>query len=75
MTPFSLPHIRLVRLVFSAGTVFFSHNNSAGTVFFSQFQPKFRPANGAYIFDSAFIFRHPFKSVSLVALLNFVGWT
>ena len=27
--------------------MFFSHNNSAGTVFFSQFQPKFRPANGA----------------------------
>ena len=57
---FDLPHIRLIRLLFSAGTVFFSHNNSAGivffshnnsagTVFFSQFQPKFRPANGAYI--------------------------
>jgi len=27
----------LVRLVFSAGTIFFSHNNSAETVFFSQF--------------------------------------
>ncbi|XP_066397823.1 tyrosyl-DNA phosphodiesterase 1-like isoform X3 [Miscanthus floridulus] len=44
---FGLPHIRLVRLLFSVGTVFFSHNNSAGTVFFSQFQPSFRPANGA----------------------------
>ena len=41
--PFGLPHIRLV---FSAGTVFFSHNNSARTVFFSQFQPRFIPANG-----------------------------
>jgi len=28
--------------------VFLSHNNSAGTVFFSQFQPSFRPANGAF---------------------------
>ena len=37
MAPFGLPHIRLVRLVFSAGTVFFS-----------QFQPRFRPANGPY---------------------------
>ena len=44
---FGLPHIRLVQLLFSAGTVFFSHNNSAGTVFFSQFQSSFRPANGA----------------------------
>ena len=32
MAPFGLLHIRLVRLVFSAGTVFFSHNNSVGTV-------------------------------------------
>ena len=32
---------------FSAGTIFFSHNNSARTVFFSQFQLSFRPANGA----------------------------
>ena len=46
--PFGLPHIRFIRLIFSAGTMFFSHNNSARTVFFSQFQPKFRPANGAY---------------------------
>jgi len=37
---------RLVRLVFSAGTVFFSHNNSARTVFFSQFQPSFSKSNG-----------------------------
>ena len=35
MASFGLPHIRFVRLVFSAGTVFFSHNNSARTVFFS----------------------------------------
>ena len=47
MALFGLPHIRLVRLLFSARTVFLSHNNSAGTVFFSQFQPSFRPANGA----------------------------
>ena len=45
--PFGLPHIQLVRLLFSAGTVFFSHNNSARTVFFSQFQPKFCQPNGA----------------------------
>ena len=32
---FGLPHIQLLRLLFSAGTVFFSHNNSAVTVFFS----------------------------------------
>jgi len=50
MALFGLPHIRLVRLVFSAGTVFFSHNNSTGTVLFSQFQPRFRPANGAIAF-------------------------
>jgi len=49
---FGLPHIRFVRLLFSAGTVFFSHNNSAGTVFFSQFQPSFRPANGALALTS-----------------------
>ena len=35
--PVRLPHIRLVRFLFSAGTVFFSHNNSDRTVFFSQF--------------------------------------
>ena len=35
---FGLPKNRLVRLVFLAGTVFFSHNNSTRTVFFSQFQ-------------------------------------
>jgi len=29
--------IRTIQLVFSAGTVFFSHNNSARTMFFSQF--------------------------------------
>ena len=27
--------------------MFLSHNNSAETVFFSQFQPSFRPVNGA----------------------------
>jgi len=32
---------------FSAGKVFFSHNNSARTVFFSQFQPKFCQPNRA----------------------------
>ena len=32
----------LVRLLFSVGTVFFSHNNSTGTVFFSQIQPSER---------------------------------
>jgi len=46
--------IRLVRLTlsfglfgffFSAGTVFFSHNNSAGTVF----STKFSQANGAMV--------------------------
>ena len=31
MALFGLPHIRLVRFVFSAKTMFFSHNNSAGT--------------------------------------------
>jgi len=45
---FGLPHIRLVRLIFSAGTIFFSHKNSVRTVFFSQFQPKL-PANGAIV--------------------------
>ena len=34
---FGLPHIRLVQLPFSAGTVFFSHNNLAGTVFSASF--------------------------------------
>jgi len=33
---------RLVRLLFSAGTVFFSHNNLALAYFFSQFQPSER---------------------------------
>ena len=47
MIPFGLPYIQLIRLLFLAGTVFFSHNNSAGTVFFNHFQPSFRPANGA----------------------------
>ena len=35
--PFGLPHIQLVRLLFSAGTVFFSHNNSTGRVFSASF--------------------------------------
>ena len=39
--PFGLPYIRLVRLLFSAGTVFFSHNVSARTVFSSHLQPNF----------------------------------
>ena len=47
LAPFGLPYIRLVRLVFSARTVFFSHNNSARTVFFNQFQPSFSEPNGA----------------------------
>jgi len=37
MAPFGLPRNRIVRLVFSAGTVFFSHNNSDRTMFFSQY--------------------------------------
>ena len=37
----------LFGLFFSAGTVFFSYNNSARTVFFSQFQSKFSKPNGA----------------------------
>ena len=47
MAPFGLPHIQLVQLLFSVGTLFFSHNNSAGTIFFSQFQPNFSKPNGA----------------------------
>ena len=47
--PFGLPHIWLVQLIFSAGRVFFSHNNSARTVFFSQFQPRFSEPNGPII--------------------------
>ena len=39
MAPFGLPRNRFVRLVFSSGTIFFSHNNLARTVFSSQFQP------------------------------------
>ena len=35
LAPFGLPYIRLVRLLFSAGTMFFSYNNSARTVFIS----------------------------------------
>ena len=35
--PFGLPHIRLVRLLFSARTVFFSHNISARIVFSANF--------------------------------------
>ena len=34
--------IWLIWLLFSAGTIFFSHNNSARTVFFNQFQPSER---------------------------------
>ena len=45
--PFGLPHIQLVRFIFSARTVFFSHNSSARTVFFSQFQLRFSKPNGA----------------------------
>ena len=47
MAPFGLPHIRLVQLLFSAETVFFSHNISIGTVFSSQFQQRFSQPNGA----------------------------
>ena len=50
VAPFACLKVWLLRLVFLVGTVFFSHNNSAGTVFFSQFQPKFRPANGARVY-------------------------
>jgi len=50
MALFGLPHIRLIRLLFSAETVFFSHNNSAGTEFFSQFQPSFNhPSTSVFI--------------------------
>ena len=38
----------LVRFLFSAGTIFFSHNNLARTVFFSQFQLSFIKPNDAY---------------------------
>jgi len=48
LAPFGLPHIRLVRLLFSAETVFFSHSNSARTVFSSQFQPKFCQPNSVF---------------------------
>ena len=41
------PETGFIRLVFSAGTVFFSHNNLTRIVFFSQFQSSFVPANGA----------------------------
>ena len=34
---FGLPHIWLIRFLFSAGTVFFSHNNSGRTVFSGSF--------------------------------------
>ena len=54
---FNLPYI--IRLLFSVGTVFFSHNNSAGTVFFSQFQPKFRPTNGAQM-ATRIVFSHTY---------------
>ena len=46
---FGLPHIRFVRLLFSAGTVFFSYNNSVGTIFFSQFQSKFCQPNESVV--------------------------
>ena len=51
---------RLVRLLFSAGTLFFSHNNSAGTVF----SVKFSPANGAdqYIASQHVIIVHLFHN-------------
>ena len=42
MALFGLPHVRFVRLLFSAETVFFSHNNSTRTVF----QPSFSKPNG-----------------------------
>ena len=38
LAPFGLPYIRLVRLLFSTGTVFFSHNISARTVFSTTFR-------------------------------------
>jgi len=39
LAPFGLSRNRFVRLIFSARTIFFSHNISAGTVFSSQIQP------------------------------------
>ena len=43
----SLPQIRLIQLLFSGRTVFFSHNISARTVFSSHFQPSFSKPKGA----------------------------
>ena len=60
--PFGWPRSRLVRLVFSAGTVFFSHSNSVRTIFFNQFQPSFSKSNGASMLctfaSSSFHFIH-----------------
>ena len=41
------PETDLFGLFFSAGIIFFSHNNLARTVFFNQFQPRFSKPNGA----------------------------
>ena len=49
MASFGWSEIWFVRLFFPAETVFFFHNISIRIVFFNQFQPSFRPANGAYM--------------------------
>ena len=55
-SPFGLPHIWFVRLLFLARIVFFFHNNSARTVFFSQFQQKFCQPNVPTIILYIFLF-------------------
>ena len=50
MAPFGLPHIRLVWLLFSAGTVFFSHNISVITVFFLPISAKIQQAERGHVF-------------------------
>ena len=52
MGPVRLTHIRLVRLVFSADTVFFSHNNSTRTVFSANFSQDSASRTGLYSSES-----------------------
>jgi hypothetical protein len=40
MSLFTWPIIRLFQLVFSAGTIFFSHNKSTNSVFQPAYQPR-----------------------------------
>ena len=46
MALFACLIIHTFQLVFSVGTIFFSHNNSARTVFFQLIQPSFSKPNG-----------------------------